>query len=470
MAAAGRRSAALVGTLGRGTRLLGSALAMALMLGGATGAATTPGRAEAPDIRAGIGDGGWSAAASAPLTIDQPPRSTAAKPVGTHADPSPEEPRQGADDRPIPDAAATKPAATRPDAPKPGATTTSPRQTGATTTDPDTATKPDPTAAATTTTDATTDTTTDTTTGATKSGDAGGLATPTGPSGPAGVASVSSALALPATLRVCRPLSLHLRHTDTDGSPAPVVVPLASRVIGRAVADWFVVSAGALTGRSLPLSALCPESDYAPGTDVHYWDHQQVMVATQTRATPGNYQGTWARWQWRADTRAWVAVGNSAVVVQFGRNGVQDGTTRVQGSGTTPGGTYRIPFAFGAGAPAGTRIEYRTVGRCSWWIGRDGLATGEYNRWKEDCTRSYSDAEYLPTYVATGQYRQAAVIGFNYDDPRIAYGAGSGSAIFLHYNDLNKATAGCVALTDLAELTATVAWLDPAGSPVIVIR
>lgn len=275
---------------------------------------------------------------------------------------------------------------------------------------------------------------------------------------------------LATSLRVCHPVTLHARHTDTAGSPPPVTVPLATRVPGYQAGEWFVATSGVWAGRTLPMSALCPETDYAPGTDIHHQDHQQVMVATQTRGTTGTYQGSWARWEWRDGTKSWASVGDTSVVVQFGRNGVQDGLTRVQGSGTTPAGTYRIPFAFGIGAPTGARIEYRTVDRCSWWIGRDGLATGEYNRWKQDCTRSYSDAEYLPTYVATGQYRQAAVIGFNYDDPRIAYGPGSGSAIFLHYNDLGKATAGCVALTSMAELTATVAWLDPARSPVIVIR
>ena len=66
-----------------------------------------------------------------------------------------------------------------------------------------------------------------------------------------------------------------------------------------------------------------------------------------------------------------------------------------------------------------------------------------------------------------GLYVQGVVIGFNYERPVLS-GRGSGTGIFLHYSRGN--TAGCVGLTDLAELTETLRWLDPAADPVIVIQ
>lgn len=66
-----------------------------------------------------------------------------------------------------------------------------------------------------------------------------------------------------------------------------------------------------------------------------------------------------------------------------------------------------------------------------------------------------------------GQYRQGAVIDYNYD-PRIRRGYGSGAGIFLHY--ATRYTAGCVGLNSMDELTRTVVWLDPQQNPRIVIR
>ena len=64
------------------------------------------------------------------------------------------------------------------------------------------------------------------------------------------------------------------------------------------------------------------------------------------------------------------------------------------------------------------------------------------------------------------QYRQAAVLDFNYGSPA-RHGAESGAAIFLHY--ATRYTAGCVSMDSLSKLTNTLRWIDPAQNPKIII-
>ncbi|MDO4412414.1 hypothetical protein [Cutibacterium sp.] len=131
---------------------------------------------------------------------------------------------------------------------------------------------------------------------------------------------------------------------------------------------------------------------------------------------------------------------------------------------TTPSGTYGFVMAFGSGDP-GTKLPYRRIDSCSWWIGDS--AAKDYNRWRQDCSKlSRSKNEHLADYVGR-QYQQAAALDFNYYSP-VRHGAGSGSAIFLHY--ATSYTAGCVGLDSLSELTRTLRWIDPDKNPRIVIK
>jgi L,D-peptidoglycan transpeptidase YkuD (ErfK/YbiS/YcfS/YnhG family) len=176
--------------------------------------------------------------------------------------------------------------------------------------------------------------------------------------------------------------------------------------------------------------------------------------AAGTRATTGTV--TW--WDLRGGN--WTRAGSAAA--RFGANGLVEGASRTQGTGTTPTGLYGLPFAFGTEAPPpGTAHPYRRVHRDSWWC--QDNASRSYNRWRAprpaDCRAS--EAEHLVTYPA--QYAHALVIGFNYDHPVRGRGAG----IFLHVNGRGT-TAGCVSVPKGA-MRRILAWADPARSPHIVI-
>lgn len=205
----------------------------------------------------------------------------------------------------------------------------------------------------------------------------------------------------------------------------------------------------------------------APGTHVYPADAQQVMVADRTSGT----SGTWARYEWRHATAQWVRVGRSAHAA-FGIGGMKVAALRVHGDHSSPVGVFPILYTFGEKNPGATRTTYRTISRCSWWI--EDQKAADYNRWRESCSvsgRTAAESESLWSYITNSkrQYRQAAVIGFNYVN-RIRSGYGSGAGIFLHYTPYGDATWGCVGLDDAAELTSTIVWLDAAKQPVIVIK
>ncbi|MEU5413654.1 L,D-transpeptidase family protein [Streptomyces clavifer] len=182
------------------------------------------------------------------------------------------------------------------------------------------------------------------------------------------------------------------------------------------------------------------------------------QLITAEAAGTDSTTGTVTWWDRRRGT--WVAAGSAPA--RFGANGLAEGTTRTQGTNTTPTGLFDLPYAFGTGtAPAGTRYPYRRAGDRSWWC--QDNASPAYNRWVEPrpahCRAG--EAEHLVAYRA--QYARALVIGFNYHRPVRGRGAG----IFLHV-DGRGATAGCVSVPATG-MERILAWADPARRPHIAI-
>ncbi|MBP0461275.1 L,D-transpeptidase family protein [Streptomyces montanisoli] len=179
-----------------------------------------------------------------------------------------------------------------------------------------------------------------------------------------------------------------------------------------------------------------------------------TVVAAGTAATTGTL--TW----WDERGGRWVEAGSAPA--RFGSHGLTEGTTRKQGTYTTPAGLYDLPYAFGnAAPPAGTRYPYRRATARSWWCEDNGSRA--YNRWAEglpaDCAGS--ESEHLADYPT--QYARAMVVGFNYDHP--VHGRGAG--IFLHV-DGKGSTAGCVSVPADA-MASILTWADPARHPHIAI-
>lgn len=151
----------------------------------------------------------------------------------------------------------------------------------------------------------------------------------------------------------------------------------------------------------------------------------------------------------------------------FGINGVVPARHRVENSGQTPSGTFRLLSAFGQGNP-GTRMPYTRI-TTQWWDGRHHSRTFNQMIPRQggcDDAQCENLANDVPPrgYV----YTQAVLIGYNTTAPYVWTGGGSGEGIFLHY--AHHFTEGCVGLQSLNQLVATVKWLNPKYNPTIVIQ
>lgn len=129
---------------------------------------------------------------------------------------------------------------------------------------------------------------------------------------------------------------------------------------------------------------------------------------------------------------------------RIGYNGLVLPRNRVQGSGTTPLGTHRLPWAFGM-HPQRDRWDasYRRVRKGDFWV-LDNEST-HYNRYRNKSQGGFrwrlpashpDGSERLKDYPK--QYEFSIVTGFNSRQVRHR-----GGAIFLHVNG-DGATAGCV--------------------------
>jgi L,D-peptidoglycan transpeptidase YkuD (ErfK/YbiS/YcfS/YnhG family) len=168
-----------------------------------------------------------------------------------------------------------------------------------------------------------------------------------------------------------------------------------------------------------------------------------------------------------------------------GRNGYAGwvwAASRVQNTGTTPAGTFRITTGFGLKANPGTTLSYRKVDANDYWVG-DNKDAKTYNLFQPSAsakrTWRTSQAEKLSAYPT--QYEYAAVIDFNRPAAgTVTYSATlgeyvtskpvsvkRGSAIFLHINGKGS-TAGCVSITR-ANMINVLRWLNPAMKPRIVM-
>jgi len=199
--------------------------------------------------------------------------------------------------------------------------------------------------------------------------------------------------------------------------------------------------AAALASAAALLLAVTGTLGAAPGADTPLPDRMAdtgggTQLITAQAARTGSTTGTVTWWD-RRGTR-WVKSGSAAA--RFGAKGLTEGSTRKQGTNTTPTGLFRLPYAFGIAAkPSDTDYPYRRVTKDAWWC-QDNNSRA-YNRWTQprpaDCRAA--ESEHLISYDP--QYAHALVIGFNYDRPVRGRGAG----IFLHVNG-RGATAGCVSV------------------------
>ena len=205
-------------------------------------------------------------------------------------------------------------------------------------------------------------------------------------------------------------------------------------------------------------------------------DARQVIVVSG-RSWSSTY-ATLRAYQRGADGRWRPAF--AAMKARTGYGGWAWAARRVQDTGQTPAGTFRITQAFGVRADPGTALPYRKVDGNDYWVG-DNKDARTYNLFQPSAsskrTWRKSQAERLAAYPK--QYAYAAVVDFNrpgkvrWDAGRRQNVAGKpadtrrGSAIFLHASGAGS-TAGCVSVSR-ANMVRLLKWLKPAQRPRVVM-
>ncbi|MCF6526195.1 L,D-transpeptidase family protein [Streptomyces sp. JJ36] len=150
---------------------------------------------------------------------------------------------------------------------------------------------------------------------------------------------------------------------------------------------------------------------------------------------------------------------------RVGSNGVTPGSTRQQGTWTTPSGTYTITEGFGVES-SGTAMPYTVVNDSHWWV--QDPESDFYNQMHTEEGADFPltesgdrGSEHLVNYPH--RYANALVIDFN----RWPAVPGRGAGIFLHING-SGATAGCVSVPR-ATMERIMTWIKPGAHPRIAI-
>jgi len=194
----------------------------------------------------------------------------------------------------------------------------------------------------------------------------------------------------------------------------------------------------------------------------------QLRPGTEQVVTVNHTEGHHARVTlWKLTDTGWVAR-FSADDGRIGYGGLVRGTKREQGTGTTPLGTYALPWAFGMDAPDDAwRLRYREVETGDFWVQDNESAY--YNRYRNQADGGFrwwlpsSDPDSSERLTDFGhQYRIAIVTDFNVRQVRHR-----GAGIFLHVNGAG-ATAGCVSAPGRF-LDKVMRVLDPDRVPVIAV-
>jgi L,D-peptidoglycan transpeptidase YkuD (ErfK/YbiS/YcfS/YnhG family) len=194
----------------------------------------------------------------------------------------------------------------------------------------------------------------------------------------------------------------------------------------------------------------------------------QLRAGTEQVVTVDRTRGYYATVRfWRLEDGRW-RVRFASADGRIGYAGLAPGGRRVQGSGTTPLGTYGLTYVFGFQRErASWEVRYRHVERGDYWVQDNGSAY--YNRYRNRADGGFR--WWLPSYDANAserltdyrrQYDLAVVTDFNQRQVRHR-----GSGIFLHVNGAG-ATAGCVSAPHRF-VQRVVAALDPDLDPVIAV-
>jgi L,D-peptidoglycan transpeptidase YkuD (ErfK/YbiS/YcfS/YnhG family) len=202
-------------------------------------------------------------------------------------------------------------------------------------------------------------------------------------------------------------------------------------------------------------TATCPQN-LANGLEIPATAKQLLTVEAKVART------TYATLRtWRRDGTCWVAAAGP-YTARLGRNGLS--SSRREGDGTTPTGTYAIGRTmYGNEANPGVRFRYRRLRCGDWW--NEDPSSPTYNTFQHvRCgTKPPFGGASEGMWQQPRPYPFLAVIEYN-THPAVP---GRGSGIFLHAQT-GGPTIGCISLRK-DQLRAVLRWLQPGDAPMIAI-
>jgi L,D-peptidoglycan transpeptidase YkuD (ErfK/YbiS/YcfS/YnhG family) len=239
------------------------------------------------------------------------------------------------------------------------------------------------------------------------------------------------------------------------------LVPASAAAVPAPGLSGVLTAAGATIGGRLSAAVAAPA---LPGAR-RYTGRIPSSVTQVVRVRAAGWNSTRGTLSWwaRAST-GWRKLGSTPARLGYG--GLVRAAKRVQGTGTTPAGQFRMTQTFGRQADPGTSMPYTKLTDDHWWV--QDRRSAYYNQMRRGSaggfaqrTSGYNSSEHLARMGP--QYDYVSVIDFNRPRPVI----GRGSGIFLHaYGD--RTTVGCVSVRRDV-MRGLLRWMKPSAQPRIVI-
>ena len=200
---------------------------------------------------------------------------------------------------------------------------------------------------------------------------------------------------------------------------------------------------------------------------------QVVLVSapalTSTKGTLRTYQRSAGRW---------TQIGRPTPVF-LGIHGLVAGNQRIQSTGKTPMGRYRLTSAFGRQPDPGSHLPYVRVDHDDAWT-YDPRVPATYNLFQSAPRPWASYGRFVEHLWQMGpQYDYVVATDFNAPPGPIVRTADGinrasqpantrrGGGIFLHVSK-GVPTAGCISMPKV-RMRELVTWLKPASNPIVVI-
>ncbi|GAB3705407.1 L,D-transpeptidase family protein [Mariniluteicoccus flavus] len=127
---------------------------------------------------------------------------------------------------------------------------------------------------------------------------------------------------------------------------------------------------------------------------------------------------------------------------RVGYNGIADGVTRVQGSGTTPAGTYTMTESYGSRPNPGSGLPYVTYNSTDRWVMDSNSLY--YNNFRNPSQGGFSTVDNEPLADSPVEFEYFIPVNFNRAPDFVRKDRGAG--VFLHVHGPG-ATAACISVT-----------------------